>query len=265
MLIILFIFIILLLLNNKTNCKLIESFNTNINKYKQYLINLDHRSDRFNVTNNLLSIFNFKHIIRYPAINGKNMLYNELVNIVDPDAMTSILNNFRKEHHELSYGAVGCYLSHVNIWDELSKLYDTNEIIIFEDDIIFKENVLSEIKRYLSIAPKDWDIIQLSTLRNINYNVVGEFYKPSGFWGMQSYILNKRGAKKLIKEVEKYKIDGQIDAYLSRMIQRGKITIYIIKQRLFFNNENGMKSDIQCKLIKNSPSDNPFNFKGYIV
>ena len=158
MIIILFIFIILLVLNNKTTCKSIEMFN-NINKYKQYLINLDHRKDRFNVTTNLLSIFNFKHVMKYPAINGKNILYDELVKIVDPDSMKSIINDFRNEHHELSYGAVGCYLSHVNIWDELSNSYDTNEIIIFEDDTYPASN-LEKIHIILqNNVPGDWDIV----------------------------------------------------------------------------------------------------------
>jgi GR25 family glycosyltransferase involved in LPS biosynthesis len=243
MLIILFIFIILLLLNNKTNCKLIESFNTNINKYKQYLINLDHRSDRFNVTNNLLSIFNFKHVIRYPAINGKNMLYNELVNIVDPDAMTSILNNFRKEHHELSYGAVGCYLSHVNIWDELSKLYDTNEIIIFEDDT-YPAFSLDKINIILQKhVPSDWDIVLFGGIYNetklINDNV-SKIYK---FYQMHAYIINKNGANKLLKKA--YPIKKQIDSWLSDLASDNYINIYGVNNNKWVQNSEINNTDIQ--------------------
>ena len=171
----------------------------------------------------------------------------------------------RTHHYQLTKGAVGCFLSHYTLVKQLLDDNSADYYLILEDDIMVNEKILSTIKRYLSIVPTDWDILQLSTLRCVKYNVVGEFVEPSGFWGMQSYIINKRGAKKLVNEVNNHKIDGQIDAYLSRMKQQNKIKIYITKKRLFFTNENGIKSDIQCKVVKEDPNENPFNYKGYIV
>jgi len=239
-----------------------------IKNTKVFYINLDKNVKR---KNELIQSYNnsdlqIMPLNRFPAILGKTV---DLDKWLTPDALKQVIETertkIRSHHYQLTAGAVGCFLSHYTLAKQLLADKEADYYLIFEDDISFNENILSEIKRYLSIAPRDWDIIQLSTLRNINYNVVGEFYQPSGFWGMQSYFLNKKGAKKLIDEVEKYKIDGQIDAYLSRMIQRNKINVYITQKRLFFGNLNGMESDIQCKLIKNSPSDNPFNYKGYIV
>ena len=237
-------------------------------KTKAFYINLDKNVKRKNeliesYTNSDLQVIPLN---RFSAIPGKTV---DLDKWLTPEALLQVREtektNTRTHHYQLTIGAVGCFLSHYTLAKQLLDDNSAEYYLILEDDIIFDKNILNDIKRYLSIVPKDWDIIQLSTLRNINYTVVGEFYQPSGFWGMQSYILNKRGAKKLIDEVKKHKIDGQIDAYLSRMMQQGKIKVYITNQRLFFINENSMKSDIQCKLIKNSPSDNPFNYKGYIV
>ena len=239
-----------------------------IKNTKVFYINLDKNVKR---KNELIQSYNnsdlqIMPLNRFPAILGKTV---DLDNWLTSDAIEQVRKTertqIRSHHYQLTLGAVGCFLSHYTLAKQLLADKEADYYLIFEDDISFNENILSEIKRYLSIAPRDWDIIQLSTLRNINYNVVGEFYQPSGFWGMQSYFLNKKGAKKLIDEVEKHKIDGQIDAYLSRMIQRNKINVYITQKRLFFGNSNGMESDIQCKLMKNSPSDNPFNYKGYIV
>jgi GR25 family glycosyltransferase involved in LPS biosynthesis len=237
-------------------------------KTKAFYINLDKNIKRKNELVDSYNASDLKNIPlnRFSAIPGKTV---DLDKWLTPEALKQVLEtektNTRSHHYQLTIGAVGCFLSHYTLAKQLLDDNYAEYYLILEDDIVVNENLLNTIKRYLSTVPNDWDILQLSTLRNVKYTVVGEFYKPSGFWGMQSYIINKRGAKKLIDEVEKHKIDGQIDAYLSRMMQQGKIKIYITKQRLFFSNENGMKSDIQCKLIKNSPSDNPFNYKGYLV
>ena len=242
MIIILFIFIILLVLNNKTTCKSIEMFN-NINKYKQYLINLDHRKDRFNVTTNLLSIFNFKHVMKYPAINGKNILYDELVKIVDPDSMKSIINDFRNEHHELSYGAVGCYLSHVNIWDELSNSYDTNEIIIFEDDTYPASN-LEKIHIILqNNVPGDWDIVLFGGIYNNTKFINNDIVKIYKFYQMHAYIINKNGANKLLKKA--YPIKKQIDSWLSDLASENYINIYGINNNKWIQNPKINNTDIQ--------------------
>jgi len=237
-------------------------------KTKVFYINLDKNVKR---KNELIHYYNNSDLKiiplnRFNAILGKTVDLDEWLT---PDALMQIerteKTKRRTHHYQLTKGAVGCFLSHYTLAKQLLTDKETDYYLILEDDIIFDKNILNDIKRNLSLVPTDWDILQLSTLRNVKYNVVGEFYTPSGFWGMQSYIINKRGAEKLVKEVKKHKIDGQIDAYLSRMIQQSKIKIYITKKRLFFINENGMESDIQCKVIKNSPNDNPFYYKGYFV
>ena len=75
-------------------------------------------------------------------------------------------------------------------------------------------------------------------------------------------LMNKSGAKKLVDEVDTKKIDGQIDAYMSRMVQQGKLNVYVYLQHLIV--PIGNTSDIQVPLrIKNN--NDPYNFRGYIV
>ena len=82
---------------------------------------------------------------------------------------------------------------------------------------------------------------------------------------MQAYIINKKGAKKIVDEVQREKIDGQIDAYLSRMIQQNKINIYITNTKLIEKSPNSNITDIQYKLQRSLSKVNPYNYKGYIV
>jgi len=237
-------------------------------KTKVFYINLDKNVKR---NDELIQSYNASDLKvmplnRFSAILGKTV---DLDKWLTPDALMQLQRTEktkrRTHHYQLTSGAVGCFLSHYTLAKQLLDDKSADYYLILEDDIMVNEKILSTIEHYLSIVPTDWDILQLSTLRNINSTVVGEFFEPSGFWGMQSYIINKKGAKKLVNEVNNHKIDGQIDAYLSRMKQQNKIKIYITKKRLFFINENGIKSDIQCRVIKEDPNENPFNYKGYLV
>ena len=95
--IIIIILVLFLLINNCDNINKIENFS--LDKLEKYIINLDTRKDRFDITNNLLNQYDFKNIIRFSAVKGKNISVNELNKIVEPSAMKSILDNYRKEHH----------------------------------------------------------------------------------------------------------------------------------------------------------------------
>ena len=77
---------------------------------------------------------------------------------------------------------------------------------------------------------------------------------------MNCYIINKTGAKKLIDEVEKNKIDGQIDCYLSKMIQQDKIKIYASNGN--YVSSNSKDSNIQT-LLKQVKGVDPYNYHGY--
>ena len=160
---------------------------------------------------------------------------------------------------------MGCFLSHYTLAKQLLNDSNAKYYLIFEDDITFYKNTLKPINYYLSNAPEDWDIIHFTNLRKVNYSIQEQFHKPKGFWGMQAYIINKKGAKKLVDEVQREKIDGQIDAYLSRMVQQNKINIYITDRRLIYHNAHSNKSDIQYRLKRHSSNVNPYNYKGYLV
>jgi len=236
-----------------------------IQKTKVFYINLDKNVERRTtlMQSYQTSDINLMPITRFSAIAGRDV---NLEQWLTPNAITQLnnteLTKTRTHHYQLTNGAVGCFLSHLTLAKQLVNDSDAEYYIIFEDDLIFKHNTLNEIHNYLLDAPKDWDVILLSSLRKIKYTEVGQFFKPEGFWGTQGYIINKKGAKKLVKEVEKNKIDAQIDAYMSRMIQEYKLNLYITNKHLIDLTNSG--SDIQMQ-VKVDPRNNPFIYKGYFV
>lgn len=244
MIILIIIIIFLILLTH--NCNNIKIENFSFDKLEQYLINLEHRKDRFKITNNLLYQYDFKNVIRYPAVIGKNISNNELVQIIEPSAMKSILDNHRKEHHELSYGAVGCYLSHINIWKKL-ETDNLDYIIVFEDDA-YPAFSFTELQKIIkNNTPNDWDIILFGGIYNKFKNVNNYIDKIYSFYEMHAYIINKKGAFKLLSQA--FPIKKQLDSWLSDLAINNYVNIYGIKKNKWSQNSQINNTDIQTEII----------------
>jgi GR25 family glycosyltransferase involved in LPS biosynthesis len=202
---------------------------------------------------------------RYSAIVGKDVYVNHWLT---PYAIIELeqteLNNYRLYHYQLTMGAIGCFLSHYNLMKQL--IDDTNHdyYFILEDDIVFSKNTFHTVKQSIINAPTDFDMLlfgYIRTVKNTNYSNT-DFIKLNSFWGTQGYVISKKGAIKFVNEVDANKIDSQIDAFLSRMIQQNKINIYAYKTPIIRTFQS--ISDIQSPLLI-QPNINPYLFRGFIV
>ena len=109
-------------------------------------------------------------IIRYPAIDGckiKESNENKVNHEVGLNPETKInLNNevekFVNKNNVVSWGEIGCWRSHLQVYFKiLDKAKDTGidgPGLILEDDIKMEKLILYELKNYLKLLPKDWDI-----------------------------------------------------------------------------------------------------------
>lgn len=127
-----------------------------------------------------------------------------------------------------SNGALGCALSHLQLWEKCIQLKEP--IIIMEDDAIVSEHFNKNINNLLhSLAPPNWDIIQLNynmdsilCYYNTNYEICNCFFNKTQItdanihdfvnnkvntciaklvhsFGTSAYIISPNGAK-LLKE-----------------------------------------------------------------
>ncbi|MBL6734509.1 MAG: glycosyltransferase family 25 protein [Shewanellaceae bacterium] len=76
---------------------------------------------------------------------------------------------------KLSAGEIGCYLSHIQCWQQLIE-QDLDFALILEDDALLPDNLhlyLTQASHY----PKDWDYIELSSSRRCRpaYATVADF------------------------------------------------------------------------------------------
>ena len=92
----------------------------------------------------------------------------------------------------MSAGEIGCALSHLHIWKNMS-----SPLLVFEDDIILTNNFEKRLEKALSSLPEDWDIFYLGYM-NPAENGLAQFITPelchvNFVFGTYAYILNKKG------------------------------------------------------------------------
>ena len=235
-------------------------------KYRTYVINMDKDVERYN------KIASYYHnsdlselpLERYSAVVGKNVEPSDWLTDDAINDFKQVLNNgYRTHHYQLTYGGIGCFLSHYNLAKQLlGEKKNVDAYIVFEDDTAIPRNLLSHIETQMSELPEDWDYLMFYTIRANGDPITNKLNKLKSFWGLNGYIINKKGARKLVEETNANKIDGQIDSYLSRMIQQKKMNVYATKKHLV--KSNAQDTNIQV-ILKPSKGVNPYDFKGYIV
>lgn len=183
---------------------------------KIYVINLKKREDRLLKIDKLFKKIGgiFPNYVKVEAVDGNTL------SIQDNNNLT-LKSKYLYENPTLfmdikSKGALGCYLSHLKIWEDAIK-NNYNNIIIFEDDVQ-TDLTLDEIMKYINSVPNDYDIAYLDYLcldctNNIYVNNYWNENKLDSITQTSAYMLSKKGIQKLLKNV--YVIEMQIDYYLS--------------------------------------------------
>ena len=125
-------------------------------------INLDHRQDRKNYMEYLLSSMNL-HYVRFSAIKPtKDALLNGYFKPFYERAVFWLQDFLKSDDHDqnrLSIGTFGCYLSHFMVLKKYSRKYSS--IVILEDDVKFSIYSLKKfIRMTKKLEPLDVDILR---------------------------------------------------------------------------------------------------------
>jgi glycosyl transferase family 25 len=106
----------------------------------------------------------------------------------------------------LTRGEIGCYASHLTLWQRVAQGHYPATTLICEDDIRLPENFADILNAVLSSAPVQWDIIRLSSpttrivwqVRNVceGYQLVHYSKIPSL---LGAYLVSQQGARKLLQ------------------------------------------------------------------
>lgn len=121
-----------------------------------YLINMKDSDSRLENATRELSRCKVP-FIRFEAVNGRALTDDELARVYDPKA------NARRARHPLIGPEIGCYLSHIALWQKIAA-DDAPGGFILEDDFEAADD-LSDVLDAIASDGGDWDIVKLFSAR----------------------------------------------------------------------------------------------------
>lgn len=251
--------VVLWLLNTRETWEDNNSFSLDDNAvtFDIYVINLDKDTKRLQhfmrfFNNSDLSNYSFTRI---PGVDGNKLDVKTLVTTKAYNEITEAeLRGHRVKHYQLTRGAVGCYMSHLNTMKTiLSSGKDFG--IVFEDDVVFNKDLFQQFQKLLQVVPKDWDMLLLGVYclrcdRVRGFNIVKKFF------GMHAYAVRNKGIRKILKSATG-PLKHQIDHHLSNMAENGILKVYSAPQSMAQQATHKFITNIQIPLKRTTGID-PF-------
>ena len=216
-----------------------------------YVINLAKRMDRY---------LRFKQTFGRSDLAQNNLIRMEAVIGSDLDLDTLSLtysareeigqqqmNGYRRNHHELTKGAIGCYLSHVFTWEHVLNKTDTEFVLICEDDCRIPADLNNNIVTCLSKLPEDWDILLCGALVLDRLKPVSKhFIKTNAFLLLHCYLIKVSAISKILS-ADIFPMNKQLDFVLSEFASRNLINVYTLPRHSYAK-QGGFVTDIQLRL-----------------
>jgi GR25 family glycosyltransferase involved in LPS biosynthesis len=189
----------------------------NIRTSKTFVINLDRRIDRWDTFSKQPVLTQFTNLQRFSAIDGLKINIMEDTRISIHTRM-NIIKKYRRSDYEIcTPGAIGASLSHIGIWENFLKS-DEKYLVVFEDDTIIDESVITRINKLIKDLPPKWDMWLLGHHRwqfeakPLSYNPRG-WLEVKNFTGAHAYILTRHGAELLLQQP--FPIETHIEYYIT--------------------------------------------------
>ena len=206
--------------------------------------------------------YTFKNVNIFDAVKGATIDLTDS-SLVHPLVHLSI--NTGKQHSTYdipSRGAIGCFLSHYELWQRCVSLNEP--IIIMEEDVFINEESAQFLQTIISNIPHTADLVSLMYIflkfpTNSYKQVFAKIEGPE-FAGTQMYYITPRGARGLIKDA--FPIFTQVDLFIGLQTYRKKLNTYGVRKRLYSISNiiiDNMSSSIQRFSVKKYlPCDNLF-------
>lgn len=124
---------------------------THMKKWKIYLINLARSTDRLEACARQLEKVSLP-FDRIEAVDG-GTLGEEVINELYDFGESSY-------HKHMTSGEIGCYLSHVRVWQKIVD-EQLDYAVVLEDDIILQDNIQQGLET-IQYIEQPWDLIKLA-------------------------------------------------------------------------------------------------------
>lgn len=210
------------------------------------VINLDRRPDRLAAFAQALKDTDLASLTtrRFSAIDAKHIPHGALQGLLTPVALRELQmaqrTGMREHHSQLTLGAVGCYLSHVQVWHQIAAASSGPDVpwLVFEDDAAFQvHDVQSRLALFFQQAVEAFEL-RFGPVSHVDnrfalvVNATGmckagcrasihathpAIVNPYLAYGLHCYALTPRMAAKLLllRTPPVLPIDVQLDTFLS--------------------------------------------------
>lgn len=224
---------------------LVKLSDNKLEKLEILSLNLKRRPDRKQKFIMEMKKANLEKYTFYEAVDGKQL-----------ERTDELVSLFTGNDFGWKRGMIGCALSHYQMWQEMND----NNYLILEDDVELCDDFKSKFKRVLEKIDKlDWDLVYLGhTMYENKVKEVEGIRDPSRpitviplekhrtIGGTFSYLINKKGANKLVEFIKKNGIKHGIDYVMMKVVPGLKI--YEVRPQIAY-------SDFVIKMSDNVDSD----------
>ncbi len=206
-----------------------------IRKIKPYMINLPKFPHKYQRSLQSLSQLNIVPQ-RVDAVYGKDLDDDYIKSITYPSVYYTINHGRSLDADISSHGAIGCSLSHIKLWKQMTENKE-DMYLITEDDVVVTPKITAEtINSFLEdVCQHDpnWDVILLGWIKPLpeliskdgDVRVAPTIYRIKDVTlGTHAYLISRKGAERLLKNA--FPIIDQVDSYISYMAYRGDINVY---------------------------------------
>ena len=219
-------------------------------RYKKFVINLKRRPQRLKRFLDSCPLSFVKVIEGFDGVNYIN----------EPETKQGIVKKFSLQ----TRGEVGCFLSHMRIYQEIVR-ENIQRALILEDDAIFSKNFTEKLEKVITELPKDFIIAYIggrfqenfvmnpNTCIPISENIVQHKY-PLQSWvdvdrTTHAYIISNAGAKLVLSQFESSQIiDCPFDKWLLfKALEKNNVKIYN-STPLLCHSALGSESDVRDAL-----------------
>ena len=166
--------------------------------------------------------------IQFRAVDTR---FEDVSKYLSPDAAMELSRSehagHRSLHHQLSRGAVGCALSHMQVWGKIAAS-PAGVGVVFEDDAVLNRHAWTSVRRCITTLPGDWDILLLgcscgTCSGGLGAHLLG-YQKVGRFYGTHAYVITSNAASRLMSCV--LPMMQQIDSMLSDLAVADALQVY---------------------------------------
>jgi GR25 family glycosyltransferase involved in LPS biosynthesis len=198
------------------------------------VINLPHRTDRWQVTSRRMSAVGLTKLIRAPAIEGARLPDDQIVALLRSPTDATV--GAPQSHLTLTRPAIGCFLSHLAIWRWVIGA-DLPRVLVLEDDAAPAEHFnAAHLRSLLARIPGECGLVFLGCMimggladRPEGANLARLYY----FNGTFAYLITPAACRRLLAHL--LPMHAHIDHQISNVLieQRLRLPAYYAAPQFF--------------------------------